>query len=118
MFSSIRLYANKDRKTYEDRKANLVLAWGEVIYNEVTQRLDILPSKGQTIKTLFEKVKNNDLKQDILTKQYDEIPFEQLPRYFMQLRFGSTYSKPKEIRVYSYFSDALLFPDGALWREG
>ena len=105
-------------KTYEDRKANLVLAWGEVIYNEVTQRLDILPSKGQTIKTLFEKVKNNDLKQDILTKQYDEIPFEQLPRYFMQLRFGSTYSKPKEIRVYSYFSDALLFPDGALWREG
>ena len=63
-------------------------------------------------------VKVNALRQDTLTKDYSNIKFEELPRYFMQLRFGSTFSKPKEIRVYSYFSDALLFPDGALWREG
>ena len=36
----------------------------------------------------------------------------------MQVRYGSTYSKVKHIRVYSYFSDAILFPDGALWRDG
>lgn len=105
-------------ETYEDRSMNLVLAWGDVKYDEKTQKLDIIAAKKQTINNLFDMVKVNALRQDILTKDYSNIKFEELPRYFMQLRFGSTFSKPKEIRVYSYFSDALLFPDGALWREG
>lgn len=108
----------RNGKTYEDRNANLVLAWGDVTYDETNNKLNIRASKNQSIKDLFDKVKVNNRRQDILTKKYDEIPFDQLPRYFMHLRFGSTYSKPKEIRIYSYFSDALLFPDGALWREG
>ncbi|WP_431769974.1 hypothetical protein [Streptococcus gallolyticus] len=105
-------------QTYEDRDFNLVIAWGDVHFDEDTGVLDIVAAKNQTITDLFELVKRNDIKQDILTKSYEEIDFEQLPRYFMQLRFGSTFSKPKHVRVYSYFSDAILFPDGALWREG
>jgi len=42
----------------------------------------------------------------------------EIPRYFMQVRYGSTYSKAKHIRVFSYFADAILFPDGSLWRDG
>ena len=106
-------------QTYEDRDFNLVIAWGEVNFDEESGVLDIIASKKkQSINVLFDEVKKNDIKQDVLTKSYAEIDFEQLPRYFMQLRFGSTFSKPKHIRVYSYFSDAILFPDGALWREG
>ncbi len=104
-------------KTYEDRNYNLVIAWGDVNYDSSTKELIISQKKEQSIETLFNLVKKNDLKQDILTKKYSEIEFEQLPRYFMHLRFGSTFSKPKHIRVYSYFSDAILFSDGAVWRE-
>lgn len=106
-------------KTYEDREYNLVIAWGDVSYDEITNTLNIVSKKEkQSINTLFSEVKKNDIKQDILLSSYKEIEFEQLPRYFMQLRFGSTFSKPKHIRVYSYFADAILFFDGALWREG
>ena len=48
---------------------------------------------------------------------YDELRNMEIPRYLMQVRYGSTYSKVKHIRVYSYFSDAILFPDGSLWRD-
>ena len=104
-------------KTYEEREYNLVIAWGDVSYDLNTKELIIYQKKEQSIETLFDLVKKNDLNQDILTKKYSEIKFEQLSRYFMHLRFGSTFSKPKHIRVYSYFADAILFSDGAIWRE-
>lgn len=103
--------------TFEDRSKNLIIAWGDVSYDSVRNEINIDSSKGQTINDLFEEVDKNDGNKNILTKSYTDIPFSQLPRYFMQLRFGSTFSKPKHIRVYSYFSDAILFPDGAIWRE-
>lgn len=40
-----------------------------------------------------------------------------IPRYYMQARYGCTFTKPKEVRIYCYFADAILFRDGALWRE-
>lgn len=103
--------------TFEDRSKNLVIAWGDVKYDSTKNELTISPSKNQSINDLFDEVNKNDNQKNILSKNYASIPFEQLPRYFMQLRFGSTFSKPKHIRVYSYFSDAILFPDGAIWRE-
>ena len=55
--------------------------------------------------------------KNLLTKGYDFIPSSEIPRYYMQVRYGSMFSKVKHIRVFSYFADAILFPDGALWRD-
>ena len=54
---------------------------------------------------------------NILSKNYNQIANREIPRYYMQVRYGSTYSKVKHIRVFSYFADAILFPDGSLWRD-
>lgn len=35
----------------------------------------------------------------------------------MQVRYGSTYLKVKHILKFSYFADAILFPNGFLWRD-
>lgn len=106
-------------KTYEDRDYNLVIAWGDVSIDDFNKlRIKNVKGEKQSINVIFEKIKKNNSEKNILTKNYEDIEFEQLPRYFMQLRFGSMFSKPKEIRVYSYFADAILFSDGALWREG
>lgn len=106
-------------KTYEERIYNVVLAWGNVIYDSDTGILSIDNTKGykQSIKYFMNIIKNNHISNNILAEEYENIEFEQIPRYFMQVRFGSTYSKPKDIRIYSYFSDAILFNDGALWRK-
>jgi len=55
--------------------------------------------------------------KNLLTKNYNDITSSEIPRYYMQVRYGSTYSKVKHVRVFSYFADAILFPNGALWRD-
>ena len=69
-----------------------------------------------TFEDFFNDVKNCS-RHNLLTKNYDELANKDIPRYLMQVRYGSTYSKVKHIRVFSYFADALLFPDGSLWRD-
>ncbi len=56
-------------------------------------------------------------KRSLLLKGYHNISNEEIPRYYMHARYGSTYSKPKPIRIFSYFADAILFTDGSLWRD-
>ena len=105
----------REGKTFEDRKKNLVMVWGkaELIENE----LKITTSKGCSILDFTNVVKNSESK-NLLTKKFDELENYEIPRYYMQVRHGSTYSKVKHIRVYSYFADAILFYDGAVWRDG
>ena len=57
-------------------------------------------------------------KKDILSKDYTDLKNDEIPRYYMQVRYGTTFSKSKHIRVYSYFADCIIFKDGALWRDG
>ena len=103
--------------SFEDRRCNLVLAFGHVTGGEAGQPLEVADQNGSTISDLFAAVQNSE-SANLLTKDYNELrPFNK-PRYLMQMRYGSTYSKRKDIRVYSYFADAILFPDGALWRDG
>ena len=64
------------------------------------------------------KLKSASEARNILGKRYDELKNDEVPRYFMQARHGSTFSKSKHARVYAYFADAILFKDGALWRDG
>lgn len=103
----------REGKTFEERRYNLVLAWGNLqIQNE---NLNLVSNKS-TIQDFINAVKASE-KKNLLTKNLNEIPNYEIPRYYMQVRYGSTFSKVKHIRVFSYFADAILFPDGALWRD-
>ena len=103
--------------TFEDRRSNLVVVWGKVELDDVNETIKIFDEKGSTIDSFFKDVKSCSSK-NLLTKDYCDLDNKDIPRYFMQVRYGSTYSKVKHIRVYSYFADAILFPDGSLWRDG
>lgn len=101
-------------RTFEERWCNLVMAWGTLDVNET--KIDL--TGDQRAEDFCGDVRNLE-SRNLLTKTYDEIKrSREIPRYYMQARYGSMFSRSKHIRVYSYFCDAILFPDGALWREG
>lgn len=102
--------------TFEDRRNNLVMVWGRIEVDEINRTLIIHNDHGSTIEDFFNDVKNSS-RNNLLVKDYVDLDNKEIPRYFMQVRYGSTYSKVKHIRVYSYFADAILFPDGSLWRD-
>lgn len=106
----------REGKTFEDRRNNLVLVFGKVEIKETTETLSILNENSSSIHDFFQDVEHSST-HNLLTKHYSDLKNYEIPRYFMQVRYGSTYSKVKHIRVYSYFADAIIFPDGALWRD-
>lgn len=103
----------REGKTFEERRYNLVLAWGNLEIKNGELKLE---SKKATIHDFINAVKASETK-NLLTKNFHQIPNHEIPRYYMQVRYGSMFSKVKHIRVFSYFADAILFPDGALWRD-
>lgn len=105
----------REGKSFEERKYNLVLCWSNVVVNKKLKTIELKGTKGK-IDDFIKAVKASENK-NILGKCYSEIKSDEIPRYYMQVRYGSTYSKVKHIRVFSYFADAILFPDGALWRD-
>ena len=105
----------REGKTFEERKNNLVMVWGKA--SVVDDNLVIESSKGTSINDFVKDVKMC-ISKNLLTKDYHELKNEDIPRYYMQVRHGSTYSKVKHVRVYSYFADAIIFEDGSLWRDG
>ncbi|MDU3602326.1 MAG: hypothetical protein E7F96_08530 [Veillonella sp.] len=115
--AAIDYLACRENKTYEDRKYNLVLLFGDISINNNLEKIDVLDNGKSTISDFINDVKNAK-RLNLLDKSYTELSCEEIPRYLMQVRYGSTYSKVKHIRVYSYFADAIVFPDGALWRDG
>lgn len=115
--AAIDYLACRENKTYEDRKYNLVLLFGDILINNNLEKIDVLDNGKSTISDFINDVKNAK-RLNLLDKSYNELSCEEIPRYLMQVRYGSTYSKVKHIRVYSYFADAIVFPDGALWRDG
>lgn len=102
--------------TFEDRRNNLVMVWGKITVDHTNRTIEIEDEKGSAITDFFEAVQGCS-RHNLLTKHYHELANKEKPRYLMQVRYGSTYSKVKHIRVYSYFADAILFPDGSLWRD-
>jgi hypothetical protein len=105
----------REGKSFEERRYNLVLAWGELTMDSENETL-ILSSSKSTIHDFIKAVKASENK-NLLGRNFSEIPNFEISRYYMQVRYGSTFSKVKHIRVYAYFADAILFPDGALWRD-
>ncbi len=106
----------REGKTFEERRNNLVLVFGDLNIIDNLCTIDVLDNKKSTINDFFKDVQNSE-KHNLLKCDYFELAHSKKPRYFMQVRYGSTYSKVKHIRVYSYFADAILFPDGTLWRD-
>lgn len=102
--------------TFEDRRNNLVMVWGRIEIDEKHQTIMIHNDHHSTITDFFNAVKSCS-RNNLLVNDYTDLDHKEIPRYFMQVRYGSTYSKVKHIRVYSYFADAILFPDGSLWRD-
>lgn len=105
----------RNGKTYEDREKNLVLVFGKITQLD-DGSIEIVDEKGSTISDFFDAVKSC-MDKSLLGKDYADLSSKDIPRYMMQVRYGSTYSKVKHIRVFSYFADAILFPDGSLWRD-
>lgn len=103
----------REGRTFEERKYNLVLCWGRVaIKNE---RI-VLENAKASVNDFMGDVQSC-MQKSLLGKNYNQLADYEIPRYYMQVRYGSTYSKSKHIRVFSYFADAILFKDGALWRD-
>lgn len=102
--------------TYEDRDCNLILAFGEVVIDHDAQTIEIFSQNHVSVDDMFKDVQQSS-RCNLLMKNYDELRCDQIPRYFMQVRYGSVYSKNKHVRVYSHLADAILFEDGSLWRD-
>lgn len=105
----------REGKTFEDREYNLVMAWSDIVVDKKKKTISLKGKKGK-IKDFVSAVKTSESK-NLLTKTYTQLKHSEIPRYYMQVRYGSMFSKVKHIRVFSYFADAILFPDGALWRD-
>lgn len=103
-------------KTFEERRYNLVTIWGKLTVDDVNRTLIVTTDHEASISSLSTSVKNSESK-NILTKNYSDLKNHEIPRYYMQMRYGSTFSKSKAVRIFAYFADAILFPDGALWRD-
>lgn len=106
----------REGKTFEDRKHNLILLWGKLEIDDLNKTIKIVGAGKGTINDYVKDVKACTNKI-LLSKSYSELRNKDIPRYYMQSRYGSMYSKVKHIRVFSYFADAILFPDGSLWRD-
>ncbi len=114
--AAIDYIAARKGKTFEDREFNLILAWGNLIINDADENFTLDSDKAD-ISDLVEKIQSSEDK-NILSKDYADLKPSEVPRYYMQVRYGSMFSKSKEVRVISYFADAILFHNGALWRDG
>ena len=105
----------REGKTFEEREYNLVLCWGDLDIDHGNKTFKVVSSKC-SVDDFVADVQSSEGK-NLLGKDYDELRVYEIPRYYMQVRYGSMFSKNKHIRIYSYFADAILFKDGALWRD-
>jgi len=101
-------------KTYEERESNLVLCFGSVTEEDDTISVE---STKCSVDDFIHTVHNSGSKNLLTIEHFDDLDPKDIGRYYMQVRYGSTFSKVKHIRVFSYFADAIIFTDGALWRE-
>ncbi|MGL4669635.1 MAG: hypothetical protein ACRCVG_03425 [Methanobacteriaceae archaeon] len=107
----------------EDRDKNLVMAWCDLEYDSVENKLRLLDGKT-SINNFMESVHSvRDSNKCLLAlNNFKDLDYQnntyKIPRYYMQVKHGCNFTKNKEIRVYSAFADAIIFKDGSLWKEG
>ena len=108
-------------KTYEDRDKNLAISWGRIEHAE-NRLMQVISTHNTSINdyiSALSSVRTSPQKCLLGITNFSDLRNSYLiPRYYMQARYGCMFTKVKHIRVFSYFADAILFQDGALWREG
>lgn len=106
--------------SYRDRDKNLVFCWGNVDVDDGELSVSARNEEGSSVEAFIDEVnKVVDVNRRLLLgKDYSELRDHEIPRYYMQVRHGTRYTQRKLVRCYAYFADAILFHDGALWREG
>lgn len=108
----------REGKTYEDRKRNLVLSYAKVTRDDTNKTLVLDTSAAATVDDFCNLVHENEKKNNLARfASYASLIGEMIPRYYMQMRYGTVFSKNKSTRISSYFADAILFKDGAFWRD-
>ena len=108
----------REGKTYEDRKRNLVLSYASVTRDDVNKTLILDSAAKASVDDFCGLVAKNEKKHNLARfAAYASLIGEQIPRYYMQMRYGTVFSKNKSTRISSYFADAILFKDGAFWRD-
>lgn len=108
-------------QSFEDRDKNLVLVWGTPKVEGGKLKIEVsTPKKERCVEAFMKKVRiiSTNKNKSLLDRKFKELKPKQIPRYYLHVRYGSTFTKTKDIRCYSYFADAILFYDGAFWREG
>lgn len=114
-FAAIDYLLAREGKTFEERRYNLVLAWSNIQVDSTTQTI-VINDNMASVEDFINAVISSEGK-NLLSKSYADLASHEVPRYFMQVRYGSMFSKVKHVRIYAYFADAILFHDGALWRD-
>ncbi|UIP00628.1 hypothetical protein Hbl1158_04505 [Halobaculum sp. CBA1158] len=107
-------------ESYRERDRNLVFCWGSVSVEDGSLSVSARSEEGSSVEAFLEEV-NKVVSVDgrlLLGREYDDLRPHEIPRYYMQVRHGTRYTQRKLVRCYAYFADAILFHDGALWREG
>ncbi len=87
-------------KTFEERDKNLVLAWGNIELIDRSETFELINTKETSIDDFFYKVRNSDLRS-LTSKKFYELENYEIPRYYMQARYGTMFTKSKEIRMYT-----------------
>lgn len=107
-------------ESYRDRDRNLVFCWGAVEETDDSISVTARNESGSSVEAFVEEVNKvaNVSRRLLLGKAYADLNDDEIPRYYMQVRHGTRFTQRKLIRCYAYFADAILFHDGALWREG
>lgn len=104
-------------KSFEERRYNLITIFGKVAVDHRNRTFQVSTTKGSSIDNIINSVIRSE-SRNLLRKDFAQLSNHEIPRYYMQMRYGSTFSKAKEVRIFAYFADAIIFPDGALWRDG
>lgn len=100
--------------SYEDRDKNLVMAFGKVDTSSDSLQIEGPASVDDFVEPIHALYSSEN--KVLLNRTYDQLRRD-IPRFMMQVRFGTTFTKRKDLRIFAYFCDAIVFPDGALWRE-
>ena len=101
-------------RSYEQRDKNLVMAFGEVTIDSDKLNITGPASVSDYVDGVRDVYKRKGAV--LLGESYSGL-IGKIPRYMMQVRHGTTFTKRKDLRMFAYFCDAIIFPDGSLWRE-
>ena len=119
MLAALDFLKCREGKTYEDRKRNLVLSYAKVQRDDKNKTIILDDKAIASVDNFCKLINTNELGNNLAIRvaNYASLIGEMIPRYYMQMRYGTIFSKNKTTRISAYFADAILFKDGAFWRD-